>query len=1054
MAAPYTPTVTVEAGFGNSPTDGVITWASLAAYRPHDVKISRGRPSEFDRFKPATCSLRLVDTTSRDLDPTNLSGPFVETTVTTESPLYVGTLASEVGTSLGTNNAFTLPTGVVAGELLLAYVTVDLNGGAGAIATGTGSAVWAELFDDANGTIVRHALYARIATGSDALVLTGPTEDYVVEIIRVGKHGCATTADVQVGTTATGTSGTPNPPLLTPVGGAVKWLWIGMAGVDFSNTGDLIDTFPTGMTTIDIKQSAVSTTAVEMAWAYHSEEVASYNPLNWGVNASRAWVANTIAIPPESTSVDRTQVTPNTPIRVVGSLAAADNVLDDQALGPELHSAWRVETGAITDAIAGAYILPTGLVMTGPAFNFDGPSSFQYGTFVDGATPNHDVRIVLGNGGHIGWNLTGTTLTYHVFDGGSTADDTVVWNDTNHRYLRVRFDGDDVVWERSSDASSWTTINTYTRGSDFSSTVDWSYGHLYVANNGATSPSLYHFKVDVSHFTRFRGTVDSWGYQPLGGNRGALVDVQATDAFKAFANQPLRSAWAYEMVAQAPDVWYPLGDADGSRAADVAGGELHGTILPLVVEQGVAPVRPWLSGGATRFPPRTRVPGIRLPDAARITSAPYTMNLWVQASEVLPNQGLTVLGNTVAMALFEQGNNGDGYEAGLYIQASVIDSADVDNPIITYWAVGLDTLAPSPSLLSAHWLAPVEDTLPHMVTVAYTSTTVFICWVDGVQRTLQDSTTVGYSHSMVGQYIGRSNVPATVASTVSYPGAVDEFAVFSRALAEADVLALYAAATNPWDGDTTGQRVHRVLDLIGWPDELRRVDQGTVTLGPATIEGTSVLGHLQAVEQTEGGRLFIGPNGEVVFHDALRVVTRTTSPVLFDDAASGVNILGDGFEVTHDESFLFTTAQVSRAGGGEQSYQDDTAVARFGARGWSGTVLARTDVEALMRAVGVVERYKEPQPRLGSWHTAPEKQPADWGPVLDVRLGDSVQVQFQLLDTGDSFDGYLEVASSTETIGRGAWEFEYMGNPMDPAIGSFFQFDGTSDTGFNYGVWR
>lgn len=1057
MVAPFTPAVTVEAAFGNGPSDETRTWTSLAAYHPRDVTISRGRPSELDRFKAGSCSLQLTDNTSRDLDPSNLSGTYVETaTEAVEYPLIVGALANEASTSLGTNNAFSNPADVVVGELLLAYVTVDLAGGAGGIATGSGSAVWTELFDDANGTAVRHALYARIATGSDALVLTGPTEDYVVQIIRIGNHGCATTADIEVGTTATGTSGTPNPPSLA-AGSTQKWLWIAMAGVDYT-TGITLDTFPTGFTTIDTEVSAVSASSVAMFWAYKQDEVDTLNPLNWGIDASRAWVANTVAVPPLTVTEDRTQLTPGTPLRVTAALDQAYTVFTDPATGPGLHTGWRVAVGSLTAAISGSYTIPVGTVLEGTrGFNFDGESSFQFGTVGDGASPNHDVRIVLANGGHIGWNLTGTTLTYAVYDGTTTVDDTVVWSDANHRYLRVRFDGDDVIWERSTNASSWTNIDTYTRGSDFSADVDWSYGHLYVANNSAsTTPGLDDFLVQCQTFTRFTGFVDTWDYQPLGGNRGAAVRVSASDAFTQLAGRPLRSAWWNAVLDQSPTWFYDLGEDFNPTAADSSGNALNATVNTHAVGQGSDPVRPLLGGKSVKFGPLTKDEGIRLPSSARVTAEPYTWGAWVQVDQISNLSSYTQ--NLTGRKIFSQAQeDSDGWRLLVFLQYGSIDSTtDPAAPVIDSWVLGTYVTGTGFASIVNYW-STLDDTYPHFVTVTVSGTTVTV-YIDGRQALPRVSFS-GFAGTMVGTYIGNDAGTAGTPNGFAFPGWVDDVFLLPVALDYLEVAALYDTAVSAFAGESTGPRVSRILDDLTWPAGARRIAVGEVPLTSQDTAGQTALGYLQLVETTEGGQLFVGRHGEMVFNGAAELAELGTDPVLFDDATSGVNILGEGFRLTHDDRFLYTTADVAVEGGVAQRYENTDAVARYGDRGYSTSVIAQTATVAYARAAGIVERYRRPLPRLDQFTVAPEKTPSGsraqaWADVLSMELGDTVQLQFQLLDTGDSYDDYQDLASYTETISGGAWVFTYTVTPRDPAYDNLFAFDSTDDVGWNFGLWR
>ena len=102
----------------------------------------------------------------------------------------------------------------------------------------------------------------------------------------------------------------------------------------------------------------------------------------------------------------------------------------------------------------------------------------------------------------------------------------------------------------------------------------------------------------------------------------------------------------------------------------------------------------------------------------------------------------------------------------------------------------------------------------------------------------------------------------------------------------------------------------------------------------------------------------------------------------------------------------------------------------------------------------MVERYKEPQPRVDAFTVAPQKDPALWPTVLTVDVGDAVTVTFQLLQTGDIYSETLDLASIAERVSDGAWTMTMTATPRDPAVGTFFEFTGTGDTGFDIGKWR
>ena len=111
----------------------------------------------------------------------------------------------------------------------------------------------------------------------------------------------------------------------------------------------------------------------------------------------------------------------------------------------------------------------------------------------------------------------------------------------------------------------------------------------------------------------------------------------------------------------------------------------------------------------------------------------------------------------------------------------------------------------------------------------------------------------------------------------------------------------YTAGAVPWLNDTTGTRVGRVLDLVGWPAGDRAIDSGASTLAAAqNIEGKTALDHLLAVEQTEQGRFFMTGTGEAAFYSRNHVVGGTTEAE-FADVEIAAAATGDVYRSDNDE---------------------------------------------------------------------------------------------------------------------------------------------------------
>jgi hypothetical protein len=215
-------------------------------------------------------------------------------TVASAHPQVAAT-GGEVGTSLGTSNAQTLPSGSTTGSLVVVWVTHDNPGGT-AITASTG---WTQIFAGVvTGNVLRHACFARILDGgaNDTLTISGTTQDYCVSSARITNHGVTDVAtQIKTVAPATNTSGNADPPSLD-AGVSDEWLWLASAGVDFT-TGNTISANPANYSDVDNRTSASSTSSCGQRIAKRELTTQTQDPGTF-TNTSQEWVAGIIAIPP------------------------------------------------------------------------------------------------------------------------------------------------------------------------------------------------------------------------------------------------------------------------------------------------------------------------------------------------------------------------------------------------------------------------------------------------------------------------------------------------------------------------------------------------------------------------------------------------------------------------------------------------------------------------------------------------------------------------------------------------------------------------------------
>lgn len=212
-------------------------------------------------------------------------------------PIVQGTATSSTNTA-GTSHTFTLPASIVAGELLLLIVSIGSTA-----ATFNALAGWTELLDESAAAGLK-VIYKIAAGGDSNPTFTSSASTRSAGIaFRISGHNSATNAP-EVGTTATGTSTTPNPPNLAPVGGIAKdYLWIAFCGSsgEQADDGTYCTAFPTNYGSNHLQKTcgtAGTNLGGMVACASRNLNGTSDDPGTFTVSENDAWRAQTVVVHP------------------------------------------------------------------------------------------------------------------------------------------------------------------------------------------------------------------------------------------------------------------------------------------------------------------------------------------------------------------------------------------------------------------------------------------------------------------------------------------------------------------------------------------------------------------------------------------------------------------------------------------------------------------------------------------------------------------------------------------------------------------------------------
>ncbi|MEW6472739.1 MAG: LamG-like jellyroll fold domain-containing protein [Actinomycetota bacterium] len=459
----------------------------------------------------------------------------------------------------------------------------------------------------------------------------------------------------------------------------------------------------------------------------------------------------------------------------------------------------------------------------------------------------------------------------------------------------------------------------------------------------------------------------------------------------------------FEVAVDSPALWWRLGDpvASGVATEHVAGlRNLSKVGSPTFGVPSLAINEP---DSAVKFP--TVNDGLQgvFPEGSFPFTTAATMELlfrYESASLAAPNSMLAVVSSL------------GGFFSGLQIMLNTSGGFDVtaaNNAGGNYsaWTAGFD----------------YRDQQTHHVALVAEAGSAIKIYIDSVDRA---ATPVTFTGSMASSdkwlaAVGAVDYPPYILSGGQMT--VDEFALYTHALSAARITAHRDAAITAWRGDTSGARINRILDAIGWPAADRQIDTGVAVLQSAELGGTA-LEALQRIAETEQGRLFVTTDGKIRFiaRDNLLRAPYTTSQATFGDDGSELEY-GD---LSYDDSdrTIYNEAQVSRSNGTVQIVRDTTSQSRYLRRTLvlSG-LLHQNDSTSRDLASWIVSRYKDPFRRATGVRLEPSagNETSHFPHALGRELVDRVTVKRRPQNLGPPIEQQVHIEGITHEVTAVEW---------------------------------
>lgn len=220
-----------------------------------------------------------------------------------------------------------------------------------------------------------------------------------------------------------------------------------------------------------------------------------------------------------------------------------------------------------------------------------------------------------------------------------------------------------------------------------------------------------------------------------------------------------------------------------------------------------------------------------------------------------------------------------------------------------------------------------------------------------------------------------------------FDGNIKNLALYGSALTPADVLALYQSGSS-FSGETSGARVHRLLDAAAWPTALRQIDTGNSLVGAQPTEGQKCLASLEEVADTEQGVLFVNASGQVAFTSRQSRFNGTSFATFGEQEfhySSGTRIQTDPKDVYNDVSG-------TRPAGVNVRAIDTTSQLRYYPRSLSVATVAVDDASVVYTVQYLLDRYKQPADRIPQIVLDPQGNPSLWPQALGREIGDRITV--------------------------------------------------------------
>jgi hypothetical protein len=204
--------------------------------------------------------------------------------------------------------------------------------------------------------------------------------------------------------------------------------------------------------------------------------------------------------------------------------------------------------------------------------------------------------------------------------------------------------------------------------------------------------------------------------------------------------------------------------------------------------------------------------------------------------------------------------------------------------------------------------------------------------------------------------------------------------------------------------------------LVSFPLAQREIDEGVYQLGDDVIpENTNALSYLQNVETSEGGNLFVGANGNLIFRENSSLGALTD--LKFADDGTGISYgnlqVNYGSELLYNEINATSAVTTTTFTASDSTSQDSYGIIALDLT----DLLLADDTELEQLANYYLANYRNPEFRFESLQiNFNNLSIAQQQEILELELGDVVQVSFTPEGISPAIEQYALVNSISHDI--------------------------------------